>query len=223
MNRNLKVFCAAILIASLFTQDEICKHLGFGQASFHNEVKELKSESEPVKTSGAHEDDYYTDETIYRWDEQLLDWVESEKKKAFQAKLVKHTTTNPSLSTLIEVEWKSLMDIEYKMRYFKELSTEMYAPIFNKAVRQLHKNEITIGGYVIPLDQEGKLMALSFYPYSSCFFCGKASPASVISMYVKDKEKFYEMDTYKEFKGVLHLNHDDPNEFYYVLRDAEEL
>jgi hypothetical protein len=56
MNRNLKVFCAAILIASLFTQDEICKHLGFGQASFHNEVKELKSESEPVKTSGAHED-----------------------------------------------------------------------------------------------------------------------------------------------------------------------
>ena len=65
-------------------------------------------------------------------------------------------------------------------------------------------------------------MSLSYNPYASCFFCGKASPASVMSMYLKDEDVRYKMDDFKTFRGTLHLNYDDPNEFYYILRDARE-
>ena len=43
-----------------------------------------------------------------------------------------------------------------------------------------------------------------------------------MTMYFKEKGSRYKMDDFKKFKGILHLNQDDPNEFYYILKDAEE-
>ena len=40
---------------------------------------------------------------------------------------------------------------------------------------------------------------------------------------MKKNKKTYKIDDFKKFKGTLHLNYDDPNEFYYILKDAEEL
>ena len=99
---------------------------------------------------------------------------------------------------------------------------EMYAPVFSKAVEALHEKEVIIEGYVIPLDPKGDLLALSFNPYAACFFCGKASPASVLSMYLKENNRRYKTDDFVKFRGTLHLNQDNPNEFYYILRDARE-
>lgn len=123
----------------------------------------------------------------------------------------------------IKVNWKDLVNINYKLKYFEELETEMYAPEFNEAVTALHEKEVLITGYIIPVDPEGKQLSLSLNPYASCFFCGKASPASVISLYLKKKKKRYKIDDYKTFKGKLYLNYDNPNEFYYILKDAKEV
>lgn len=127
------------------------------------------------------------------------------------------------ISPPIEVDWKVLMNIDYELRYFKEVDLEIYAPVFSKAVKALHGKEVIIEGYVIPFDEEGELLSLSFNPYASCFFCGKASPASILSIYLKDKKKRYKIDDYKKFRGTLYLNKDDPNEFYYILRNAREV
>ena len=43
-----------------------------------------------------------------------------------------------------------------------------------------------------------------------------------MNMYLKDEGKRYRMDEFKKFRGTLHLNSDDPDEFYYILRDASE-
>lgn len=122
----------------------------------------------------------------------------------------------------IRVDWKTLVEIEYELRYFKSIKEEIYAPLFTKEIQALNGKEVVIEGYVIPLDEDTGLVALSANPYASCFFCGKASPASILSLYLKKNNNRYKIDDYRSFKGTLYLNDDDPNEFYYILRDAEE-
>lgn len=234
MSRNLKVLFAALLIVCVFATEKICEHLGFGQASSHETQRVESNEKEmPIIDSVLESDnsaentmdnttDSSADETIYRWDEQLTDWVPAEELKEFQAQLVDYTSDVQS-SGPIELDWKVLMNIEYKLKYFEQVDAEMYAPVFGNAVKSLDGKEVIIEGFVIPLDQEGEILSLSFNPYASCFFCGKASPASVVSMYLKNKSKRYYVDDFRKFKGTLHLNFDDPNEFYYILRNAKEV
>lgn len=114
------------------------------------------------------------------------------------------------------------MEINYQLKYFSELEMEIYAPVFPKEIKELDGKEVAIIGFVIPFDEEEQLLSLSANPYAACFFCGQASPASVMSMYLKNKRKRYKVDDFKRFRGTLHLNHDDPNEFYYILRNAVE-
>ena len=97
---------------------------------------------------------------------------------------------------------------------------ELYTPVFPKVVKALDGKEIIVEGFVIPFDQSGELIALSANPFAACFFCGKASPASVISMHLRNKGKRYKMDDFKKFRGTLKLNYDDPDEYYYILQDA---
>jgi len=145
----------------------------------------------------------------------LPDWGESFTRRTS----VKH----PATSDPVMVDWRVLIDIDYELRYFEGIDMKVNAPVFSEAVKELDKQEIIIEGFVIPLDAAGDRLALSLNPYAACFFCGKASPASVISLYLKNKgKKRYKIDEFVEFRGVLYLNRDDPNEFYYILREARE-
>jgi hypothetical protein len=123
----------------------------------------------------------------------------------------------------IVVKWEELIDINYKVRYFESLDMDISAPVFGQAQKSLDGKEVIITGFVIPFDENMKYLSLSANPYASCFFCGGASAASVISMYMKDGTKRYEIDDFKTFKGTLHLNYDDPNEFIYILKNAVEV
>ncbi|MEO1516855.1 MAG: DUF3299 domain-containing protein [Bacteroidota bacterium] len=125
-----------------------------------------------------------------------------------------------SIEGPVEIGWKLLIDIDYEPKYFEEVEMELYAPIFSEAVKAMDRKEVLIKGYVIPLDAKGELYALSANPYASCFFCGQASPASVISLQLKNKGDRYKTDDLKRFRGVLVLNYDDPNQFCYILKEA---
>lgn len=224
MSKSVKIILAVILVAAVFKQDKIREYLGLGQVE-HDETLTIatnKKEEFPAPDIILEKDDP-TPETIYRWDDELINWVEVERSSGFRAQLVSNTTTHHSTENPIEVDWKLLMDIEYTLQYFAELDMEMYAPVFPEAVEALHEKEVIIEGFVIPFEEEGGLLSLSFNPYASCFFCGKASPASVMSMHMKSKRNRYKTDDFKKFKGVLYLNQNDPNEFYYILRDAKEV
>jgi len=224
MSGNLKTFFAAILFTGVFTQNKICDHLGFGQAIYHEASTAAEHGKEWIAVDSAHENDYSINETVYRWDEQLMDWTIAKETQDFRAQLASYSSANHSFSTPIEVDWKVLIDINYKLKYFAQIDMEMHAPVFSKAVKALDGKEVIIEGFVIPFDEKGELLSLSANPYASCFFCGKASPASIISMYLKNKGKGrrYKMDDFKKFRGTLHLNQDDPDEFYYILREAKE-
>ncbi len=223
MNRYIKILLAAILVAAFFTQDRVCEYLGFGQSSYHKVTVEAKESEVPIaEDNPQQEDDFFIDDFLYRWDDQLLQWVVTKDTDNFQTLLTTYPAEENSFPQPIEIEWELLLDIRYRLRYFEELGMEIYAPVFRKAQKVLEGKEVLIEGFVIPFDEEEELIALSANPYASCFFCGNASPASIITMYMRNKGKRYKIDDFKKFRGTLHLNSDDPNEFYYILRDARQ-
>jgi len=219
----MKIIIAAVLIACVFTQEEICRHLGFGQAKHHETSSQKVIEKEKPTADIPEPNNYFVSDTIYHWDMQMLDWVVTKDASRFNSPLAKEMSSEHSESAPIEIQWKVLMEIQYRLRYFSELDMEMYAPVFPSTVKALNGRRVIIEGFVIPFEDEEGVVSLSYNPFASCFFCGAASPASVMSMYLVNKRKRYKIDDFKKFEGTLYLNEDDPDELYYILKDAKEV
>ncbi len=121
----------------------------------------------------------------------------------------------------IVLTWETLVNIEYRSEYFEEMGMELYSPVFTKALEELDGKLVEITGYVIPVVDDGSEIALSQNPYAACFFCGKASPASVMTVSFVKPNRRLRTDDYETFSGRMKLNYDDPNQFYYILEEAE--
>lgn len=225
MGRNIKILLVTILCAYLLINSKISGNEVSEETNTHEfaEVIDHKEETALAVDEKVVEDNQATDNTIYEWNDQIRDWVEVEDASKAKAALTSEPVETHASSAPVTIDWKTLMDIKYELKYFSAIETEAYAPIFPGTIKALDKKEVIIEGFVIPFDEEGEFLALSFNPYASCFFCGKASPASVMSMRLKNKRKRYKIDDFKKFKGTLYLNSNDPNEFYYILADAKEV
>ena len=220
LNTKLKILFIAVLFAIVLTPDKICNHLGIERNVFSKSTASSDDSTLPIiKVSNK---DYFVNDTLVVWDEYQFDWVVSNENERYNPKLYSNFNPDDDTSKPILVNWSTLIDIGFKLRYFKDLDMELYAPVFSKEVEELNGKLITIQGFVIPFDEDEELFALSSNPYASCFFCGKASPASILSMQMKKKSGDYKLDDYKKFTGRLYLNYDDPDEFCYVLQDSKE-
>ncbi len=96
-------------------------------------------------------------------------------------------------------------------------------PVFKEPVKTYNSKLVEIDGYIIPLDKSGKTIVLSAYAMSECFFCGKAGPASVMTIQLKKPSKHYKTDQLATFRGRLFLNETDPKELFYVLKQGYEV
>ena len=153
MNQKLKIFFAAIFFSMVFTQDKICQHLGFGQAKHHG-TSTLKTQKAKLYIDDkSYEDDYFINDSLYRWDEKSFKWVTTTMhNNEFQVLLAK---TKIASDTPLEIDWKVLIDIKYRLRYFKKIEQEMYAPVFSHTVKKLDGREVIIEGFVFPFEEEG--------------------------------------------------------------------
>lgn len=159
---------------------------------------------------------------IYKWDKELFDWVEIgeiEKLNHESNKELPKIDSTPPMT----LDWEVLMNILYQSRYYPELDMSIFAPVFGQQQKQLNGRTIEIEGFIIPIDEEESLWALSAYPIASCFFCGQASPASVVSVYLNEEPSRGQYKTGDKvlLRGTLRLNHDDPAELYYLVKEAE--
>ncbi|MEM6770352.1 MAG: DUF3299 domain-containing protein [Bacteroidota bacterium] len=123
----------------------------------------------------------------------------------------------------IPIPWTLLTSTTFELTYNEKIDVEAYAPKFPEVLERLNGELVEIKGYVIPYDESQEAVALSANPYAACFFCGKASPASILTLRFAKPGKRYKVDAYLSFRGRLRLNYDDPDEFYFVLDDAVEL
>ena len=121
------------------------------------------------------------------------------------------------------IDWKVLSKVEFKDKYYEEYEAWYLYPDFPESIKKLDKQRIIIKGYIIPLDVESGIYALSAYPFSSCFFCGAAGPESVMSLKFKAGPPRYDTDDVIQVSGILELNSNNVEEFNYILREVEEL
>jgi len=220
MSKKLKIAFVVVAVLTLITREKVCEHPGFGHANLHAAVFSYPDSAPNDFSSKEISSDTLTrDLFIHNSKLKGSDGFRDNNLSA-RVQFFSKTSIDQSDSEPIRADWKVLMDIEYELEYYKEFNMEIYAPIFSKKVKKLHGKEIIIDGHVIPLDVQQEIVALSYNPYASCFFCGQASPASVMSLHLKDKSKRYKKDSFNKFKGTLYLNQDNPDEFYYILRNA---
>ncbi len=122
------------------------------------------------------------------------------------------------------VTWEDLAKIRWKSAY--DPVNEFYydIPQHSPAIKELDKKEITIQGFYIPIDAEGKYFALSETPSATCFFCSIGGIETVMEILVKKGHKGFkriQADKYIELKGRFVLNMQPNDQLMYILEEAE--
>jgi len=117
--------------------------------------------------------------------------------------------------------WKSLSKISYKKEYDELMGFKVDKPVFSESVKAMQGKEVTLKGYIIPVEgyKSHKEFIFSAYPYSMCFFCGGAGPETVMEVEAVEGVKYSADAVY--LKGNLHLNDKDINRLMYKLVNAK--
>ncbi len=116
--------------------------------------------------------------------------------------------------------WKTLGKITFKKEYDELMGFKVDVPVFGKEIQALEGKEVTIKGYIIPVEgyKGHKEFIFSAFPYNMCFFCGGAGPETVMEVYAKDPVEYTAEAV--TLKGKLTLNATDINRLMYGLIDA---
>ncbi len=128
-----------------------------------------------------------------------------------------------SLFAQTTIDWITLADVQFEQKLSEESGESFDEATFGEKVKAFEGLEVSISGYVIPLDPFGLSFVLSRTTNANCFFCGGGGPETIIEINLQpDKLKKYEMDDRRTFKGILQLNKTNLKHFTYLLKDAEE-
>lgn len=121
-----------------------------------------------------------------------------------------------------KITWKQLASIDFEEKYDEHTGALAYFPVFSPAMKALDQKEVSIKGYMLPVDPEQGLYILSRHPFSACFFCGSAGPESIIELVMRPGHPAYEMDETVTLMGMLELNGEDTEHCLYILKDARQ-
>ena len=129
-----------------------------------------------------------------------------------------------NINAQTRIDWINLADVTFEQKEMDEVELTYNHATFGKSLKALADTEVSITGYMIPMDPMGITFVLSRNPNASCFFCGGAGPETVLQIKVKHgKYKRYTVDDRLTFKGILRMHEKDIDSLTYVLEDAEEL
>lgn len=142
------------------------------------------------------------------------------RQQANMESLPMSTITYPEDTTVKKVTWKQLSDVIFDRKWDEKMQMPMLYPSFSRTIKAMHGKNISISGYVIPVDAKGGMYVLSANPNSSCFFCGGAGPETIMTLKFKSGKPAFETDDYVRFQGRLRLNEKNIYELYYNLDDA---
>lgn len=116
--------------------------------------------------------------------------------------------------------WQTLSKITYKKEYDELMGFKVDVPIFSQEVQALEGQEVTIRGYIIPMEDYGgqENFIFSAFPYSMCFFCGGAGPETVMQVTASEPIEYTAEQI--TIRGVLRLNNTDRNELMYAIEQV---
>jgi hypothetical protein len=117
--------------------------------------------------------------------------------------------------------WMLFDKVKFNSKFFKEYKEHFLVPTFDSKIRSLEGTEVTLRGHYLPMDLESdRVILLSKYPYSQCFFCGGAGPESVAEIVFPSKHPKLKADQIITVVGKLQLNDADVNHLNFILKDA---
>lgn len=127
------------------------------------------------------------------------------------------------LSAQVKLTWEMLGKVTFTESYDPDYGAVFKYPTFSKEMLALNGKQVYIRGFLVPIDIEAGMFALSQNPYAACFFCGKAGPETVIELEIGTKNRYLglKMDEILTFKGKLRCNRDDVLKLIYILENAE--
>ena len=117
--------------------------------------------------------------------------------------------------------WKTLAKITYKKQYDELMGFKIDIPVFSAQVKALSEKEITVKGYIIPVEgyKSHKEFIFSAFPYNMCFFCGGAGPETVMEVEALAPVEYTAEQV--TLTGKLTLNDSDINRLMYLIKDAK--
>jgi hypothetical protein len=115
--------------------------------------------------------------------------------------------------------WNTLQKVSWKYFYDETLGFDVSQPIFGEEIKALDGKEVTIKGFILPVDTDGDYMVLSALPMSQCFFCGGAGPETVMEVALSKNKNLLNKEV--TLKGKLKLNKDDFLKLIYKLENVE--
>ncbi|MEM6720731.1 MAG: hypothetical protein AAF611_15485 [Bacteroidota bacterium] len=118
-----------------------------------------------------------------------------------------------------KITWEDLSKVRYEKKYFPEYGEYFMYPHFSESVLALDGQKVSITGYFLNIDPEGKLFVLSKGPMASCFFCGIGGPETAIEVQFSSRPS-YGTDDIVTITGVFRLNSDDVEHFNYILTQS---
>lgn len=119
----------------------------------------------------------------------------------------------------VNLTWEDLAQISYTEKYFPSYDSNFLYPDFSKHILALQGKEVSLTGYFLDIDPNGKLFILSKNPMASCFFCGMGGPETAVEIQFKSKHNF-KTDDVVTITGKLKLNKDDVMHFNYILTES---
>ncbi len=123
----------------------------------------------------------------------------------------------------VDLDWENLSDgISFQELSLKETIPGFSKATFSEELAALEGKEVTLTGYFLVLDGNQSSYMLSKNPMASCFFCGNGGPETVVGLEFLKKPSF-KMDELLSVKGILRLNDDNPNQYYYRIEEADGL
>lgn len=116
--------------------------------------------------------------------------------------------------------WTTLSKITYKKEMDELMGFKIDKPVFSDPIKNLEGTEITIKGYVIPVEgyKSHREFIFSAFPYNMCFFCGGAGPETVMEIEAAEPVEYTTESI--TIKGILELNSEDINRLMYKLTNA---
>jgi len=116
--------------------------------------------------------------------------------------------------------WKTLAKITYKKEYSEIMGFKVDVPVFSEDVKRLEGKEVTVKGYIIPVEgyKSHTEFVFSAFPYNMCFFCGGAGPETVMEIYAKKPVEYSSQAV--TLKGRLMRNDNDMNRLMYAMTDV---
>ncbi len=115
--------------------------------------------------------------------------------------------------------WKKLTAVTFRSEFDKKIGYPVQLPVFTPAISALNGKQVTVKGYIVPMNESKGYFALSMNPYQTCYFCGGAGIETVIEVYGKKDFKF--TNQLITIKGKLKLNDFDVmNHLVYIIEEA---